>query len=216
MTKTIKRYLFSFSTIFIWMVMILSSPAKQCPSGMVRVDKGNFCIDQYEWPNQEGALPDFALTAYQAEAFCKSVGKRLCTHDEWVSACLGPDNLSYGYAAQRDPNRCNDNADHYIPVDWSRMSNPVEWKKYAKTLYKGVPSGSKAGCYTDEGSGRVYDMIGNVREWVTNPHGNGGYDFESSYWYGTMMGPLGCGFIVPNHSPGFASYEVGTRCCKSN
>jgi|SRR6185369_3361924 len=206
------KKLFGVFIFSLW-ASLQSSPS--CPEGMVHIQNGNFCIDRYEWPNQFGAQPDFALTAFQAEALCQGVEKRLCTHNEWVSACKGPKNLSYGYGSSWQKAACNDNvSSKYIPVDWSRMSDPVEWKKYARTLYKGVPSGSKDACYTDENDYYVYDMIGNVREWVKDPLGNGGYAFESSFWYGTMAGPQGCGFVVRNHSPKFASYEVGARCCK--
>lgn len=191
-------------------------PIPPCPADMVFVTKSNFCIDKYEWPNKAGEYPDFAMTAYQAEHFCRSIGKRLCTHTEWVGACTGQANLSYGYGTHWQKNTCNDSADHYIGVDWSRMNDPIAWKIYAKTLYKGTPSGSKPGCCVDEGSDQVFDMIGNVREWVKDPLGNGGYAFESSFWYATMVGPAGCGFVIRNHSPGFASYEVGTRCCKAS
>lgn len=198
------------------LLFVLLMGGQACPTGMIHIDQSNFCIDQYEWPNKQGERPDFAMTAFQAEHYCQSVGKRLCTHTEWINACAGPKHYAYGYGPVRKAENCNDWTNtKYIPVDWSRMSDPVVWKAYARTLYKGVPSGSKSACFTDEGDGQVYDMIGNVREWVKDPYGNGGYAFESSYWYGTMEGPKGCGFVVRNHSPGFASYEVGTRCCKS-
>jgi sulfatase modifying factor 1 len=191
-------------------------PPIHCPFDMVYVEKNNFCIDKYEWPNKKGEYPDFALNAYQAQDFCYSVKKRLCTHGEWVQACVGSANLSYGYAHTWHKDTCNDNAVGYVQPEWEQMSNPVEWKKYAKTLYKGVPSGSKEACFSNENGERVYDMIGNVREWVTDPYGLGGYSFESSFWFGTMAGPLGCGFVIRNHSPGFSSYEVGTRCCSAS
>jgi len=186
-----------------------------CRQGMVLSPDKTFCIDQYEWPNQKGVYPDFAMTAFEAENNCRSVGKRLCTHKEWVRACRGKANLTYGYGNTWNSKACNDdNPGPYQAPHWEIMlQGHAAWKAWAKTLYKGVPSGSMESCSVDEGDGKIYDMIGNVREWVKNPNGNGGYDFESSFWYGTMQGPLGCGFEVTVHSPGFASYEVGTRCC---
>jgi hypothetical protein len=59
----------------------------------------------------------------------------------------------------------------------------------------------------------VYDMIGNVREWVTDPWGYKGFSFESSFWYGSLQGPVKCGFTIRVHDPNFASYEIGARCC---
>lgn len=195
-------------------VAVIPPPA--CPEGMVLGANGSYCIDKYEWPNQEGAYPDFAMTAYDARNHCASVSKRMCTHNEWLNACMGKDHLAYGYGSKWNPNACNDNdPGPYQAPQWERMEQgPKAWKVWAKTLYKGKPSGSMPLCSVDEGNDKVYDMVGNVREWVRNPNGNGGYAFESSFWYGTMSGPLGCTFEVTVHSPGFASYEVGTRCCK--
>lgn len=187
-----------------------------CPEDMALVSNGNFCIDKYEWPNKKDELPDFAMSAFEAERLCQGVQKRLCTHTEWVNACMGKDHLTYGYGSSWQKKVCNDNTyKPYIVVNWGKMGEGHSvWKAYAKTLYKGVPSGSMDACFSNEGDDKVYDMIGNVREWVRDPKGFGGYAFESSFWHGTMQGPQGCGFVVRSHSPGFASYEVGTRCCK--
>lgn len=195
---------------------IAPMPQSACPEGMTLVSNGNFCVDQYEWPNKKDTLPDFAMTAFEAEQHCKDSNKRLCTHTEWVNACMGANRLTYGYASNWNKRACNDNTNtSYIPVNWGKMKEgSAIWKEYAKTLYKGVPSGSMAECSVDEGNSKVYDMIGNVREWVRDPMGYGGYSFESSFWHGTMQGPQGCGFVVRSHAPEFASYEVGTRCCK--
>jgi formylglycine-generating enzyme required for sulfatase activity len=187
-----------------------------CSEDMVFVSNGKFCIDKYEWPNKKNTLPDFAMTAFEAEKLCESIKKRLCTHTEWLNACLGKDSLRYGYGNFWQKDACNDNTNtKYIPVNWGKMNEGRDaWKSYAKTLYKGKPSGSMEQCFVSEANDRVYDMIGNVREWVRDPAGYGGYAFESSFWHGTMQGPQGCGFVVRSHAPEFASYEVGTRCCK--
>lgn len=194
----------------------VSNPIPPCPDDMVYVSRGNFCIDKYEWPNKQGEYPESAMTAYQAESLCLGINKRLCTHTEWNFACRGKNNLPYGYGILWEKEYCNDHETKYIPVNWKLINDPVKWKIYAKTLYKGTPSGSKSLCCSEQNDDKVYDMIGNVREWVKDPHGLGGYSFESSFWHGTMSGPIGCGFTVRGHSPSFPSYEVGTRCCKDS
>lgn len=199
--------------------IVISEPPKppSCPEGMVLIQKNHICMDKYEWPNQKDAYPDFAMNAFEASAHCVADGKRLCTHNEWLSACVGIKNISYGYGSFWKMGICNDtNNTKYTAVDWTKMGQSHEiWKAYAATLYKGTPSGSKENCFTDEGDDKIYDMIGNVREWVTDPHGLGGYAFESSFWYGTLSGPqVTCAFEIRVHSPKFASYEVGTRCCE--
>jgi len=58
----------------------------------------SFCMDRYEAPNQKGVKPFIGVTEFEAEWYCQQSGKRLCSRDEWVRACLGPkgENI-YGY-----------------------------------------------------------------------------------------------------------------------
>ena len=187
-------------------------PSK-CPVGMVMIDRKDhsYCIDQYEFPNQAGVCPVAALTAYEAVNLCASVGKRICEYNEWHQACLGKEHFLYSYGpVHRD--YCNDHALGYIQPQWYRMFPLWSWKLYAKGLYRGVPSGSEPLCKSDEG---VYEMLGNVREWTHDPNSMYGYVVPSGYWFGTMQGLPTCNFRIQEHAPGFASYEFGTRCCKS-
>lgn len=179
-----------------------------CPTDMVRIN--SFCMDRYEYPNVKGQYPDFAMSAYDAERVCSDINKRLCTYEEWHRACVGSHNYHYSYASVYKRGVCNDDKGNYIQPKWELMFSPA-WKPYARTLYKGEPSGNRPGCITDEG---VYDLPANVREWVidTKTHQ---YVIPSGYWYQTMEGPETCDYVIRNHSAGFASYEFGTRCCKS-
>jgi formylglycine-generating enzyme required for sulfatase activity len=187
-------------------------PHSSCPDGMALIDRDGlyFCIDRFEWPNQFGVLPPGALTAYEAEGLCQSVRKRLCDIEEWQDACFGGDyhNLySYGPTHQ---DYCNDHATGYIQPRWGLMYPLWSWKLYARTLYRGFPEGSAPFCYNRD---FLYEMIGNMREWVKNPAGIGGYGIAGGYWFGTMQGPPTCLSNITNHSPGFASYEFSVRCC---
>src|SRR5262245_9898927 len=80
------------------------APATRCLSTPRRQ---RFCIDKYEYPNQEGAHPPVMVDWYDAAGACASRGKRLCWESEWVSACEGPDNLPFPYGLNRDPAQCN-------------------------------------------------------------------------------------------------------------
>lgn len=177
-----------------------------CPDDMIRINR--FCIDRYEYPNIKGAYPDFAMSAYDAEKACSDINKRLCSYTEWHRACVGSHGYYYSYGPVFKPGLCNDSKIYDRQPNWMLMFSPG-WKAYARTLYKGEPSGSRPGCITDEG---VYDLPANVREWVKD--GNQ-YVVPSGYWYGTMQGPPTCDYVIRNHSPGFASYEFSTRCCKT-
>lgn len=186
-------------------------PHDHCPKGMVLIDRKDafYCVDQYEWPNQAGAYPVAAITAYEAERLCRSVGKRLCSIAEWRTACFGKEEFAYSYGPIHK-DYCNDHAIGYIQPRWELMYPLSRWRVYAKGLYKGVPNGSEPFCKSDEG---VYELIGNTREWIRNPGGMGGYGIAGGYWFGTMQGLPTCLSSITNHSPGFASYEFGARCC---
>lgn len=51
----------------------------------------NFCMDQFQFPNREGAAPSVAITWDEAQALCSAQQKRLCTEREWTFACEGND-----------------------------------------------------------------------------------------------------------------------------
>ena len=48
-----------------------------------------FCIDRYEHPNVPGGQPTACLIYADAERLCAAEGKRLCTPQEWETACVG-------------------------------------------------------------------------------------------------------------------------------
>jgi hypothetical protein len=182
-----------------------------CPVGMILIsdEHHTFCIDQYEFPNQLGVNPPIALSAYDAEALVKQVGKRLCTYEEWHRACVGKHNWRYSYGSVYQAGRCNDNKTGWVNPHWELMFSP-QWHDWTMHLYKGEPDGSRPNCVSDEG---VEEMIGNVREWVRDPKGMGGYSIPSGYWYGTTAGAPTCDYVIRNHSPSFRSYEFGARAC---
>jgi hypothetical protein len=133
---------------------------QQCPQGMTPVlDKNGkgFCIDVYEWPNAVKTPPQTGLSWVEAKMYCLDAGKRLCTPDEWESACKGESNQFYPYGQQYDKTRC--------PTEGARV--------YA--------SGSFKNC--GEGFG-VKDMVGNVWEWVDAKNGDYPFMMGGSYKIG--------------------------------
>src|SRR5689334_13259428 len=66
-----------------------SSGGPACPPDMALA--ASFCIDRWEAPNQLGEKPLVMQSAVLAESWCAKKGKRLCTEDEWDTACEGPD-----------------------------------------------------------------------------------------------------------------------------
>ncbi len=118
----------------------------------VSVNTHAYCIDRYEYPNKKGAMPKTSVSFDEADKLCAAAGKRLCSEEEWERACKGLSMLKYPYDNVFDPTICN------------AESNSGEEKKVAA-------SGQFPKCRSTYG---VYDMSGNVAEWVFMKDGQKG------------------------------------------
>lgn len=166
------------------------------------------CMDQYEAPNKKGAKP-FVMKSYKsAKKYCEGRNKRMCTEAEWETACEGPEwrPLAYGWAV--DKRLCNSNK-KWMAVDWDKFkADDDDARKESDRLWQGTPSGRFDACVSTFG---IYDMMGNVEEWVTTRAGR--------RWPGALMGGFwakpwtGCRGTNDAHEPGFIFYETGFRCC---
>jgi formylglycine-generating enzyme required for sulfatase activity len=189
-------------------------PHGGCPSTMVRW--GNFCIDRYEAPNRRGAHPLVMQSANDANGWCQDHHKRLCTEDEWISACQGEEHRTYPYGNEHVDDRCNDDKE-WQKVDEALLAKwpAPEAKAHAKELYQATASGSKRKCVSEAGA---RDMTGNVEEWVlrTREHANAfPYILIGCYWSGCYGGNKPTCHSTNNaHGPEFRFYETGFRCCR--
>ncbi len=189
-------------------------PRGGCPSTMVRA--GNFCIDRYEAPNRRGGRPLVMQSANDANGWCQDHHKRLCTEDEWISACQGEQRRTYPYGNEHVDGRCNDDKE-WQKVDEALLAKwpAPEAKAHAKELYQATPSGSKRKCVSEAGA---RDMTGNVEEWVlrTREHANAfPYILIGCYWAGCYGGNKPTCHSTNNaHGPEFRFYETGFRCCR--
>ncbi len=138
------------------------------------------CVDKYEFPNQRGTTPKTNASYDDAQQACKSLGKRLCKVDEWQWSCSGLEGYTYPYGFRLEKPHCN------------RVGN--------KNL---EPSGARHKCVGKFG---VYDMVGNLFEWVSDANDNPML----------MGGPYSkCQTVSPGLK-GAAKPQIGFRCCKSN
>jgi hypothetical protein len=207
-----------------------------CRPGMVNIE-GRFCIDRYEaslvevLPNGEerpfspfttitdqhvravsvpDVYPQGYISATQAERACAASGKRLCKISEWQQACRGPEGKKYGYGDKREPGRCNDKGRNPVVTlfgfryDASTMNQP-QLNQLPGTLAK---TGEHPDCSNEYG---VYDMVGNLHEWVADPNGTfygGYYQDVASVGHGE-----GCGYQTTAHEARYHDYSTGFRCC---
>lgn len=169
------------------------------------------CMDRFEWPNRRGAKPHVMMRFVEAEATCTAVGKRLCTEFEWELACEGARSLPFPYGFVKEPGACN--VDRvYRPYDAAKLSSADEVVRDRETvrLYQGVPSGALARCRSPFG---LFDMVGNVEEWVTTSRPQ--WPFRSSLKGGYWTKPWGgCRGTNERHGPRFRFYQMGFRCCR--
>lgn len=207
-----------------------------CPDDMVEVQPG-ICMDRFEWPNKKGEKPLVGASAvesvYDRERgitmngwdLCASVGKRLCTMEEWVPACKGKKGSDYPFG-RKLPDRyrtppsetpCN-YAQFYREPDEMKVFNrdPEEFKR----LYQAEPSGKRSKCTSASGT---QDMMGNVEEWVVCPdwmskgnHNCREIDGEQvcfclagRYWSDAVP----CHKLSAGHTADWWYYETGFRCC---
>ncbi len=176
-----------------------------------RVTPVRTCMDTYEWPNRAGAEPVVMLRFVEAEAACASAGKRLCTEYEWETACEGPEVRPFPYGFRYEAGACNSDKT-YRPVSEARLASGNAAVRDAETrrAWQGEPSGTHPRCESAYG---VFDMTGNVEEWVQTSRPE--WPFRSSLKGGYWSKPwVGCRGTNERHGPQFRFYEVGFRCCK--
>ncbi|MBI4402442.1 MAG: SUMF1/EgtB/PvdO family nonheme iron enzyme [Nitrospirae bacterium] len=105
------------------------------------------------WDDPGWTQPDHPVVGvswYEAEAYAKSVGKRLPTEQEWEKAARGTDGRIYPWGDEFDKEKCNSGA--------SGIGRTTLVTKYVNGL-------SPYGCY---------DMAGNVWVWTSSVYDNSG------------------------------------------
>jgi formylglycine-generating enzyme len=173
-----------------------------------------FCIDEYEYPNEPGAIPMVMVSWYEARRRCELQGKRLCGDDEWTLACEGPERLPYPYGWIRDSTACNIDHPWIRPDDGilgSDTASPADVQAEVDRLSKRVAAGSMPRCRSPYG---VFDMTGNVDEWVVNvtlhakPYASA---FMGGHWVRGARNR--CRPVTANHDEKTVYYAEGFRCC---
>ncbi|MFO0759785.1 MAG: SUMF1/EgtB/PvdO family nonheme iron enzyme [Byssovorax sp.] len=222
----------------------LLSETARCPAEMSLVN-GTVCVDRWEgalvqtlsggrerlWSpylpidghegevravSRPGVIPQAYISGKQAETACRASGKRLCSSDEWQTACRGPDNTTFPYGNERRAGVCNDDFRGLHPVPeaaallgipskslWSQGMNQSIINQLSDTL---LPTGERAECTNGYG---VFDMVGNLHEWVGEAEGT----FRGGYYMDTSKNGDGCSYATKAHDFTYHDYSTGFRCC---
>ncbi|MBK6916903.1 MAG: SUMF1/EgtB/PvdO family nonheme iron enzyme [Deltaproteobacteria bacterium] len=132
----------------------VAAPPRTCPEEMRAIEadaKPGVCMDQGEFPGLR-QIPRTQINLAEARAACRDRGARLCTMEEWRTACRGPHNWRHPYGQRGELDRCNGASSSGAVQDLSR-------------------SGARDRCVTP---GEHYDLEGNVAEWVEDGLALGG------------------------------------------
>lgn len=168
--------------------------------------------------SRAGVYPQGYISGVLAKAACEAAGKRLCKPDEWKKACMGPQQTMWPYGADHKDNVCNDHGRssmHFFnpgltdkPEDkwkWGAGGNMMDPRlnQLPGTL---ATTGEHPGCTNEYG---VYDMVGNIHEWVDDPYGT----FQGGYYLDTHLNGDGCYYRTTAHDTKHSDYSTGFRCC---
>jgi sulfatase modifying factor 1 len=157
-----------------------------------------------------GVVPQAYLSYHQAKGACENAHKRLCTKDEWVTACRGQKNTQFPYGDSYRPGRCNvHRAIHPGYVLHAASSIGLLDPRLNLVAEGDDPllhlTGSTATCASEWGSDQIFDMVGNLDEWVDEGMFLGGFYARST--------TKGCDAQISSHAPSYFDYSTGTRCC---
>lgn len=225
--RTVSRYMYLGLFFFLYSFLV-PTEASDVPDGMVRIPAGEFWagdpgsskkvdvaefdLDKYEVTQKEFVQvivknpsqfkgenrPVEKVTWYQADIYCKRIGKRLPTEKEWQKAAKGGKNTLYSWGGQMasgKANFCDSNCENH-------------WR--ASRFDDGFKHTAPIGSFPPNGYG-LYDMAGNVSEWVSD-----WYERKKSL-HGGSWDSYGY-FVRPSHRISVAPYRrfpySGFRCAK--
>ncbi len=167
----------------------------------------------YRAESKRGRIPNAYLDLDAARAACTRSGKRLCTRDEWRTACRGERATRHPYGEHYEAGRCNVARPlHPGGVLHGKTAGGYLDPRLSLVKHHGKPllqkSGDSPGCTSPWGDDAVHDMVGNLDEWVDDPGGTflGGFYARDT--------ALGCDMRVTVHSPDYYDYSIGARCCR--
>jgi len=211
-----------------------ASTTPPCPGDMALV--GASCVDRYEGSLVErlangqeapfspylppdghdvravsvaSTVPQGYISLVQAKRACAASGKRICRVEEWTRACKGPSGTRYPYGDKQVPGVCNDSgrapiAKLYYGTEMyeAKAMNDPRLNQLPETVMK---TGEAKGCTNAFG---VYDMVGNMHEWLDDAAFHGGYYLD------VTINREGCDYATVLHAEDYRDYSLGFRCCK--
>lgn len=161
--------------------------------------------------SQPEIVPQGYVSRDQSDLACKASDKRLCTEQEWVTACRGDPPRAFPYGDARTKGVCNDSGISplhvYYPEAPSTYSQgPMNDPRLNQTPGTVALTGQFGGCTNGFG---VFDMVGNMHEWVMSTRPT----FRGGYYQDTHINGDGCSYHTTAHAAAYHDYSIGFRCC---
>lgn len=161
--------------------------------------------------SQPGALPQGYLSGDIARVACQAAGKRLCSLPEWLVACRGEQNRKFPYGEQYSEGACNVFREaHPAAVLHGDASREHLDPRLGLVSGEKGPllrrTGATPSCRSQWGADGIFDMVGNLDEWVSEGGFVGGFFSRSTR--------EGCDARVSSHPSQYFDYSLGTRCCR--
>jgi sulfatase modifying factor 1 len=160
-----------------------------------------------------GVVPHGYTSGIMAKRACEAAGKRLCSQTEWTLACRGERNTKFPYGASYAEGGCNvfREAHPAVIVYGDASRNHLDPRLNLAEGSSGPllrKTGATPSCRSTWGQDAIFDMVGNLDEWVESETGafQGGF-----YARGTREG---CDARITVHPPQYLDYSLGVRCCR--
>jgi hypothetical protein len=159
-------------------------------------------------------IPSGYLDGIEAERACRNAGKRLCSSEEWVTACRGEKNRQYPYGDKYVHGACNVFREAHPAALLHGNASEGHLDPRLNLVQSGAgallrPTGGTPTCRSEWGNDAIYDMVGNLDEWVDDENGAfcGGFYARAT--------KLGCDARITSHPRPYEDYSLGLRCCRS-
>lgn len=164
--------------------------------------------------SKSGVTPNGHANRRMGEEACYGAGKRLCKSEEWLKACKGENGTKFPYGDTYREGICNVfRSVHPLEILHTEGHSGMNDPRLNMTQDEnGVPLLQKTGSYPDcaskWGDDAIYDMVGNLDEWMDEPEGifRGGFYARSTR--------EGCDMGISVHPASYFDYSTGFRCCR--
>jgi hypothetical protein len=161
---------------------------------------------------RKNVKPNGHVSGEQAQLACRNAGRRLCSKGEWRTACGGEKGWQFPYGPKYVQFECNVFREAHPAMELH--DNPAighSDPRLNRVTFKGLPllrkTGTTKGCASQWGDDAIYDMVGNVDEWLADPEGT----FAGGFYARATKD--GCDWFGGAHPFHYADYSTGVRCC---